>query len=82
VGLTAGVLVSLILAVLSARPVAALATGRPAEAVACTSRVPGQPPSPGKEADLHGVAVLSACNVWVAGESARGPLIEHWNGLG
>ena len=82
VGLAAGVFVSLILAALSARPLPAVAAGRPAEAVACKSRVPGQPPSPGQEADLEGVAVLSACNVWVAGASARGSLIEHWNGRG
>ena len=28
------------------------------------------------------MAVLSACNVWVVGSSARGSLIEHWNGRG
>jgi hypothetical protein len=81
-GLTAGVLAWLILAALSARPLPAAAAGRPAEAADCKSRVPGQPPSPGQEADLAGVAVLSACNVWVVGSSARGSLIEHWNGRG
>jgi hypothetical protein len=81
VGQTARVLVSLILATLSAPPLLALSNPRPAEAVACKSRFPGPPPSPGKAADLHGVAVLSACNVWAVGSSAHGPLIEHWNGL-
>jgi len=64
-----------------ARPLPALATRGLAEAASCKSRVPGQPTSPGNEADLQGVAVLSACDVWVVGWSARGPLIEHWNGL-
>ena len=82
VGLTAGALAWLILAALSARPLPAAAAGRPAEAAACKIRVPGRPPSPGQEADLAGVAVLSACNVWVVGSSARGSLIEHWNGRG
>ena len=82
VGLTAGALAWLILAALCARPLPAAAAGRPAEAAACKFRVPGRPPSPGQEADLAGVAVLSACNVWVVGSSARGSLIEHWNGRG
>jgi hypothetical protein len=82
VGLTAGVFVLLVLAALGARPLPAAAVGRSAGAVACKSRVPGQPPSPGQTADLEGVAVLSACDVWAVGASARGPLIEQWNGRG
>jgi hypothetical protein len=78
--LTAGVLVSLIGMVLTAPP-PAVAAGRLTQAT-CTSRVPGQPPSPGQDANLEGVAVLSACDVWVVGWSARGPLIEQWNGRG
>jgi len=78
-GLTAGILVSLIASVLSA-PQPAVAAGRLAQAVTCKSRVPGQPPSPGQDAGLDDVAVLSACDVWVVGSSARGSLIEQWNG--
>jgi hypothetical protein len=78
-GLTAGILVSLIAAVGCAPP-PAVAVGRQAQAVTCKSRVPGQPPSPGLDADLEGVAVLSACDVWVVGSSVRGSLIEQWNG--
>jgi hypothetical protein len=63
VGLTAAVLAGLILAAVSARPLPAVAVGRPAVAAACKSRVPGQPPSPGQEAGLEGAAVLSDAGV-------------------
>jgi hypothetical protein len=54
-----------------------------ATAPACQAWTGGQPLNPndtGSGDSLSGVDMLSACNVWVAGASAAGTLIEHWTG--
>ncbi|HEX5300592.1 MAG TPA: hypothetical protein VFW50_26725, partial [Streptosporangiaceae bacterium] len=54
-----------------------------ASAVTCQAWTGGQPLNPndtGSGDGLNGVDQLSACNVWVAGGSGGGTLIEHWTG--
>jgi hypothetical protein len=52
---------------------------------ACQGRAGAQPPSPGDQNKLNGVAVLSACDAWAVGSfrdvhGVQDTLIEHWNG--
>lgn len=54
-----------------------------ASALTCQAWTGGQPLNPddtGSGDGLNGVDQLSACNVWVAGGSGGGTLIEHWTG--
>lgn len=55
-----------------------------AHALACQAWTGGQPANPSDTDSgdsLSGVAMLSACNVWVAGGTGgRTTLIEHWTG--
>ena len=55
-----------------------------ASATTCQAWTGGQPANPGDAGSgdsLSGVAMLSACNVWVAGATGdRHTLIEHWAG--
>ena len=55
-----------------------------AGATTCQAWTGGQPANPGDAGSgdsLSGVAMLSACNVWVAGATGdRHTLIEHWAG--
>jgi hypothetical protein len=54
-----------------------------ASALTCQAWTGGQPLNPndtGSGDGLTGVDQLSACNVWVAGGSPGGTLIEHWTG--
>jgi hypothetical protein len=50
----------------------------------CRSLTGAQPPSPGNDGLLNGVAVLSACNAWAVGDfggdDVQDTLIEHWDG--
>lgn len=57
-----------------------------ATAAVCQNWTGAQPPSPGTVSnELFGVVVLSACDVWAAGDDVGGnggrqTLTEHWNG--
>ena len=65
-------------------PVVASASTVEASASTCVAWTGMQPPSPGTESFLDGVAVLSPCNAWAVGYYYNGAayqtLIEHWNG--
>jgi erythromycin esterase-like protein len=65
-------------------PVVASASTVEASASTCVGWTGVQPPSPGTNSSLAGVAVLSPCNAWAVGYFYKGTanqtLIEHWNG--
>lgn len=51
-----------------------------AAAATCQAWTGGQPADPGGTGTLSAVTMLSACDVWVAGQTGRSTLIEHWTG--
>lgn len=54
----------------------------PAAMAAAACQVQGSPPpvSPPRDAELHGVAEISSCDVWAVGLNDSQPLTEHFDG--